>query len=102
MYIESGRWRDQAACRDTDPEWFFPISESGPSQLQTWAALQVCHACPVQWACLSWALQHSMNEGIWGGSTLGERRALLEDQTTQEQRLRLIPRQQDGQGRQSA
>ena len=35
--------------------------------------------CQVQWACLTWALQHAMSEGIWGGSTESERRAIVAD-----------------------
>jgi WhiB family transcriptional regulator, redox-sensing transcriptional regulator len=70
-------WRDSAACRGADPELFFPLTESGPSLVQIRRARQICRVCQVQRACLMWALQHAMDEGIWGGSTGTERRAIV-------------------------
>jgi WhiB family transcriptional regulator, redox-sensing transcriptional regulator len=70
-------WRDSAACRDADPELFFPLTESGRSLVQISQARQICRVCLVQRACLMWALQHAMDEGIWGGSTGTERRAIV-------------------------
>ncbi len=48
--------RDYAACRDTDPELFFPIGNAGPALLQLDRARQVCAGCPVHTSCLEWAL----------------------------------------------
>jgi WhiB family redox-sensing transcriptional regulator len=70
-------WRDSAACRGADPELFFPLTESGASLVQIRHARQICRVCQVQRACLMWALQHAMDEGIWGGSTGTERRAIV-------------------------
>jgi WhiB family redox-sensing transcriptional regulator len=70
-------WRDSAACQGADPELFFPLTESGPSLVHQ--AEQICRVCRVQRACLTWALQHAMSEGIWGGSTETERRAIVAD-----------------------
>ena len=72
-------WRDSAACQGADPELFFPLSESGQSLVQIRQAKQICRVCQVQRACLTWALQHAMSEGIWGGSTETERRAIVAD-----------------------
>src|SRR5690606_19682515 len=69
-------WRDLAACRDEDPELFFPIGTSGPALLQVEQAKAVCRRCPVAAECLTWALGHPEEYGIWGGLTEGERRAL--------------------------
>ena len=102
MSKSTGNWRVRAACAGTDPELFFPVGETGLSQTQIWEAKQVCHACPVQWTCLAWAVLHGMDEGIWGGSTASERRAMLGDQAALEQRTASFPRQQDGRGRQRA
>ena len=66
-------WRDWGA----DPELFLPRTESGPSLVQIRQARQICRVCQVQRACLMWALQHAMDEGIWGGSTGTERRAII-------------------------
>ncbi|WP_324787192.1 WhiB family transcriptional regulator [Streptomyces sp. H51] len=69
-------WRDHAACRDQDPELFFPIGSSGPALLQTQQAKAVCTGCPVQEQCLEWALENGDVLGVWGGTNETERRAL--------------------------
>ncbi|WBB62470.1 WhiB family transcriptional regulator [Streptomyces sp. WMMC500] len=69
-------WREQAACLDVDPELFFPIGHKGPMLNQTDVAKAVCGRCPVQEPCLGWALRVGQVEGIWGGLTEDERRAL--------------------------
>jgi WhiB family redox-sensing transcriptional regulator len=69
-------WRDQAACRDTDPELFFPIGNAGPALLQLDRAKQVCAVCPVRAPCLEWALASGQEAGVWGGTSENERRAL--------------------------
>jgi WhiB family transcriptional regulator, redox-sensing transcriptional regulator len=72
-------WRDSAACRGADPELFFPLTEFGPSLQQIRHAKQICRVCQAQRACLAWALQHAISEGIWGGSSGTERRAIAAD-----------------------
>lgn len=69
-------WRHHAACRDTDPELHFPIGSTGPALLQIEDAKAVCRRCPSIAACLSWALEQGMSEGVWGGMSEDERRAL--------------------------
>ena len=69
-------WRHKAECRNEDPELFFPIGTSGPALLQIAEAKAVCHRCPVSAECLRWALAMGMTDGIWGGLTEDERRAL--------------------------
>jgi WhiB family redox-sensing transcriptional regulator len=69
-------WRD-SACRGADPELSSPLTESGPSLVQIRQARQICRMCEAQRACLMWALQHAMDEGICGGSTETERRAIV-------------------------
>jgi WhiB family redox-sensing transcriptional regulator len=71
---EDTDWRDQAACRDVDPDLFFPIGTAGPSLRQIEEAKQVCRACPVCGPCLRWALERGENAGVWGGTTEDERR----------------------------
>lgn len=66
-------WAEGAACRETDPELFFP------EQGDKYAAADVrgvCGDCPVREACLEWALDHGVEYGIWGGQTWHERKAL--------------------------
>ena len=69
-------WRHQAACRDEDPELFFPIGNTGPAILQIEEAKSVCRTCPVIEDCLAWALESGQDAGVWGGLSEDERRAL--------------------------
>ena len=69
-------WRAHAACRDTDPELFFPIGTAGPGQRQLDRAKQVCASCQVRTPCLEWALATGQEAGVWGGTSEDERGAL--------------------------
>jgi len=69
-------WRHHAACRDEDPELFFPIGTSGPALLQVEQAKAVCRRCPVTDGCLQWALESGQDAGVWGGMSEEERRAV--------------------------
>jgi WhiB family redox-sensing transcriptional regulator len=69
-------WRHRAACRDEDPELFFPIGNTGPALLQIEDAKTVCRRCPVIDQCLQWALESGQDAGVWGGMSEDERRAL--------------------------
>lgn len=69
-------WRERGACRFEDPELFFPPGESGLSLLQTERARAVCHRCPVLLECRAWALRNREYDGVWGGMTARERRAV--------------------------
>jgi WhiB family redox-sensing transcriptional regulator len=72
---EGTDWRDHAACRDVDPDLFFPFGTSGASLRQIDEARQICRTCPVCGPCLRWALD-SGDAGVWGGTTEDERRSL--------------------------
>jgi WhiB family redox-sensing transcriptional regulator len=68
-------WRDQAACRDADPELFFPDDDrSARARVKT--AKLICRGCPVSATCLSWALASGQQAGIWGGLTEDQRHRL--------------------------
>lgn len=64
-------WHTQAACRTLNPNIFYP--ERGTP---TGEAKQVCADCPVQPACLMFALDHHEMFGIWGGKSERQRRDL--------------------------
>ena len=64
-------WVADALCAQTDPESFFP-----PKGGSTEAAKRVCAACDVTAECLAYALRTGQDEGIWGGLSRMERRAL--------------------------
>lgn len=68
-------WRSRAACRDADPEAFFPIGEFGQAaQRQIEDAKSVCQSCPVVVECLEFAVAAGEQDGVWGGKTPNERR----------------------------
>ena len=67
-------WRD-AACRDADPELFFPDGDTRSARARVKLAKLICRGCPVSATCLSWALA-SGQAGIWGGLTEDERHRL--------------------------
>jgi WhiB family redox-sensing transcriptional regulator len=69
-------WRHNAVCRDEDPELFFPIGNTGPALLQIEEAKAVCRRCPVTKQCLQWALESVTADGVWGGLSEDERRAM--------------------------
>lgn len=59
-------WRHDAACRDEDPELFFPVGNSGPALLQVAEAKAVCHRCTVASDCLAWALASGQDAACVG------------------------------------
>ncbi len=69
-------WRCQAACRDTDPDLFFPVGSTGMALEQIETAKVVCQACDAQSACLEFALATNQDSGVWGGTSEEERRPL--------------------------
>ena len=69
-------WRHQARCREYDPELFFPIGNTGPALLQTEEAKNVCYRCPVMDECGLWALETRIEQGVFGGMSEDERRAI--------------------------
>jgi WhiB family redox-sensing transcriptional regulator len=69
-------WRDRGACLGVDPELFFPIGNTGPALIQTEEAKAVCRRCEVIEDCLSWAMDSRQEEGVWGGLSAEQRRAL--------------------------
>jgi WhiB family redox-sensing transcriptional regulator len=69
-------WRNRSACRDSDPDVFFPIGSTGPALEQIATAQRICTACTVRDECLEFALATNQEAGIWGGTTEEERRAL--------------------------
>jgi WhiB family transcriptional regulator, redox-sensing transcriptional regulator len=67
-------FRYHAACRDVDPELFFPIGNGPIAQAQSARAKAVCRTCAVIGECLRWAIDSGQAEGVWGGTDAVERR----------------------------
>lgn len=66
-------WADAALCAQTDYAIFYPRK----GQVQTVrAAKAVCRKCPVLDQCLLFALETDERHGIWGATTVRDRRRL--------------------------
>lgn len=63
-------WRDDAACKDSDLN-FFPDRGGNTSDLK-----MLCFACPVRLDCLEYALTTFQRHGIWGGLSERQRRKI--------------------------
>lgn len=62
------------ACKDYDPELFYPTSEKNAAAVA--AAKSVCGRCPLRARCLAYALEMGDDWGIWAGTTARERRRM--------------------------
>ncbi|GHB67922.1 transcriptional regulator WhiB [Streptomyces viridiviolaceus] len=69
-------WRGRGACREEDPELFFPVGNTGGAFLQIEEAKSVCRRCPVIETCLQWALETGQQHGVWGGLSEDDRRRM--------------------------
>jgi len=65
----------QALCAQTDPELFFPEKENYATKAKL--AKRICNECPLVEACLTEAIVRDYTDGIWGGSTPAERKAIV-------------------------
>ena len=74
---QGGDWRQQAACRQADPELFFPTERSGGYTHQVTHAREICATCQVRQPCLDTALHgpqaHNDQHGIFAGTTAKQR-----------------------------
>jgi len=66
-------WREDALCRQTDPEIFHP--EVGGTAAP---AKRTCMACEVRPECLEYAVASGQRFGIWGGVGQQELRRLVQ------------------------
>lgn len=72
-------WMVRGACRNADPELFFPAGRRGQwTSRQLRAARRICSGCPVNTECLRYALvnPHLAAQGYWAGTVPVERRRL--------------------------
>ena len=70
------RWREDAACRDADPDLFFPVGATNEALAETRAAMALCLRCPVREQCLEFAMVTNQRDGIWGATSEEDRRRL--------------------------
>lgn len=61
-------WRDKAACRDMDPDLFFPTTSS-----EERLALKACAQCPAICECARYAAEHALINGYPAARRMGWR-----------------------------
>lgn len=78
--MEFPEWYDHAACRDEDPNLFFPYSEDSYLYSVAEKALAICNdgPCPVRELCLEHAINFATH-GIWGGKTANQVKELRKE-----------------------
>jgi WhiB family redox-sensing transcriptional regulator len=79
-------WWRLAACREADPELFFPVAAHGPGMDEIALAKAVCATCGVRRQCLQYALATHQLHGVWGGTTEDERQLHARRQRERRQR----------------
>lgn len=76
LLSDDDSWRENASCRDTDPDLFFPVGSTGPALEQIATAISVCDDCPSKKPCLDFALTTNQDSGVWGGTSEEDRRKI--------------------------
>jgi WhiB family transcriptional regulator, redox-sensing transcriptional regulator len=74
--VTSTGWRRRAACREEDPELFYPSGTTGSALARLAKAKAICARCPVTAQCLAWALNTGEQFGVWGGKSEDERKKM--------------------------
>lgn len=71
-------WQETAACKGMDPNIFHPFAGQRGLSAERYSrrAKSVCATCPHVARCLEFALDNFEFEGVWGGTTPGERRVI--------------------------
>lgn len=65
-------WVAQAACAGMNGDLWFLDDQAGSYR----EARTICATCPVRTDCLTYALTHRINHGMWGGLNPIQRRQL--------------------------
>ena len=76
LFEDKNDWRQAALCRDTSPELFFPVGNTGNALDAISLAKTVCRRCSSQQECLEYALSSNQDSGVWGGRSEEERRQI--------------------------
>lgn len=66
-------WREHAACRDYNPEDWFP--DFGDNATRNFAKTVCRQDCAVSTQCLAAAIRNEEQHGVWAGINFGDARA---------------------------
>lgn len=66
-------WTDERACNNSGVDFYPDARDHAGVE----AAMALCKACPVRDLCLADALSRPGEEGIWGGTTKRQRKAII-------------------------
>lgn len=84
-------WWDQRACRNVNPDVFFPVLGRHLTDTEIDAlcadAKAVCRGCPVRDDCLQYAIDVRASDGVFGGMSPRERWRLVRKQGSTGRRL---------------
>lgn len=75
MELPEFKGKGKTPCSKGDPEIFFPDPADENARFKEQVAKDICATCPYVLECLSWALHHPDEQGIWGGANEKERRS---------------------------
>jgi WhiB family redox-sensing transcriptional regulator len=68
-------WQADAACLGQGPDGWFPRRAPGTATAdQVDQAKAICHGCPAREECFRYAMRHNIKHGVWGGTSVTERR----------------------------
>lgn len=67
--LEPEPWMDEAVCTSVLDDALFYPEKGGTARI----AKTICQACPVKVECLTYALEHHEEHGVWGGLSANER-----------------------------
>lgn len=73
-------WAHDAPCQRLHHIFF------GPNATSTRRAKAICDTCPHEAECLEYALEINVSDGVWGGTTARERRAIRRERKGQRPR----------------
>ncbi|WP_344664689.1 WhiB family transcriptional regulator [Catenulispora yoronensis] len=84
MFQNLPGWMAEAECRDSEPDLFFGADPGWGRITETIAqrrareaqAKAMCARCPVRNSCLEYAMTTPEHDGLWGGLTDAERKAM--------------------------
>jgi WhiB family redox-sensing transcriptional regulator len=71
---EERPWAVFSACREKDPDLFFPEDRKAATE-----ALAICATCTVRVDCLEYAIEADIRYGVWGGLTDRQRRRFVRE-----------------------